>query len=229
MSEPDPRKHYDFVSYGRSLKVNMPLVIDEHENTHITVYNLDDKADLSLKIQTTGALVLQYNNAETNHIDDGKIAKKGNNSYPIQSPVNCEYPSGTEGECVAQVNICFTKIEKLLGEEVPSDSLSVDLYIRRKLLNVFTAMWKSANGFLTNIGSSAIITALVAVATFFIGSSLASLIPEFATLFIAFALFFSLGRSWYTRDKFLKKRLECNNEYQDLTSRLEQEASRNVN
>jgi hypothetical protein len=226
MPEPDPQEHHDFLSNGGYLKVNLPLVLDEHENTHITVYNLDKTADLNLKILTTGALVLQKNDPE---IRD-KIAKNGNDSFSIHSPAKYEYPSGTEGECVAQVNICFTKLEIISEEEVASDSLSVDLYIRRKLLNVFTAIWKSANGLLANIGSSAIFTSIVAIATFFMGSNLATLVPDFATLFIAFALLFSVVHSWNTRNKFLKARLDSNSAYQGLVThaQLNREASQNV-
>jgi hypothetical protein len=221
MSDQDPQKCHDFVSNGGGLKVIMPLVLEEHENTHIVVYNLDKKTDLNFQILTTGALVLQKNDEEVKQLR-GKIAKNGNNSIPLQSPSKqSDYPSGTEGECVAQVNICLTKFEIFNNEEVASDSLSVDLYIRRKLINVFTAKWKSQNGLLTNIGSSAIVTSLVAVATFFIGSNLASLIPYFATLFVAFALLFSIVHSWYTRNELLKTRLDYNRAWQELIKHAE--------
>ena len=221
MVELDPREHYIFTSYGGALKLNIPLVIDEHENTGITVTavrsNSDKEPLTTVQISTSGALVLKDNGAEkeANQIKK-KIAVGGNDSFHIQTPITYEYPSGTEGECVAQANILLRKLDMIESEEVPSDSLSVDLYIRRKLLNVFKAMWKTANGLIVNLGSSAVITSLVVILTFFLGKDLAGLIPEFLSVFVVSVLAVSFLYSWYTRDKLIRKRLECNSMYLKL-------------
>jgi hypothetical protein len=220
----DPREHHEFTSYAGSLKLNLPFVIDEHENTGVTVTAVRSAGDANraalVQISTSGALVLKEtgDGAVTSQIKK-KIVLGGNDSLHIQTPETYDYPQGTEGECVAQANILLRKLDIIDDEEVPSDSLSIDLYISRKLTNVIRATWKSANGIATNLGSSAFITALVAIATFYMRKDVASLIPYFAVTFLMVLLLSSVGYSWYTRDKLIRKRLECNNMYIKLKRR----------
>src|SRR3989304_4220117 len=139
MPQLHPRKHYNFFSHRNMLRLNIPLIIDEYEITGITVFAESPETDLdpwvTIQISTSGPVILK----ETGSGNEAKEIKKkvkagGNDSFHIQSPKVYEYPSGKEGECYAQANILVRKMDKVNGVEVPVDSLSIDLYVRRKLI-----------------------------------------------------------------------------------------------
>jgi hypothetical protein len=220
----NPAEHNDFSSHGGSLKVSIPLVVDEHEVTGVTVFAVksDNKENsfATVQIIASGPLILKEKGGreEKSQITE-TIAVSGNDSFQIQSPEKYDYPSGKEGDCLAQANILFRKIDRIDGQEVASDSLSVDLYIKRKLINVLKSAWKSINMWLANIASSAAVTSLVAIAAYLFGSDLASLVPHFLTSFILLSAIISVLYSWYVRGRIIRKRLECNNMYQQLKER----------
>lgn len=221
MPEPDPTKHHDFISHAEELRLNMPLVIDEHEATGATIYALKQNptnvSPAIVQISAAGPLILKEigNDAEKKSIRTN-IRVPGNDSFHIQSPREYEYPSGKEGDCLAQANILVRKLDVTGNTEFSLDSLSIDLYIKRKLINVFKSTWKSVNGWAVNIGSSAVITSLIALSTYFFGKDVASLIPYLITIFVFFSLSISVTYSWYVRDKIIRKRLLSNDAYQKL-------------
>jgi hypothetical protein len=223
LSAPSPSKHNKFSSHAGSLEVSIPLIINEYEITGVTVFanKTDSSANSSatVKIVAGGPLVLK----EAGGLEEKSqiikvISVPGNDSFQIQSPKKYDYPSGKEGDCLAQANVCLRKIETIEKQEIATDSLSIDLYIKRKLVNVYKSMWTSLNG-LTNIGSSAVITALIAIFAYFVGQDLASLIPYFVITFLLLLAIVSVAYSWIVRDRVIRKRLEDNFMFQQLKER----------
>ncbi len=211
------------MSNDGSFALELPLVIDEYDATGITIFtnpsNSNDKTPMLVQISALGPLILKEAGNDKEHMQI-KRRINGSDSLHIQSPKEYDYPSGKEGDCLAQANILVRNLKVENNEEMSCDSLSIDLYIRRELINALKATWKSVNGWLVNIGSSAAITALVALATFWLGSNIASLIPYLATIFILLVFTSSVLYSWYTRDALIKRRLESNNKYQELKGRV---------
>ena len=63
MPQPNPAEHNDFISHGGTLKISLPLVVDEHEVTGVTVssteQNSGGKSPILVQISTSGPLVLK--------------------------------------------------------------------------------------------------------------------------------------------------------------------------
>jgi hypothetical protein len=224
---PNPQNHNDFFSHNGELKLNIPLIFDEHESTGITVFALssgpsNNHSFVTVQISASGPLVLKEVGNEKEHQQIKKnIATQGNDAFHIQTPTSYKFPSGKEGDCLAQANILLRKLEMINGQEVASDSLSIDLYIKRKLVNVLKSTWKSLNGWILNIGSSALITVVMSsFVTYFFGKGLAELFPSLVVMFVSIAFVISVIYSWYIRDTIIKKRLNCNNMYLELMRRV---------
>jgi hypothetical protein len=206
------------------MRLNIPLVINEHDATNITVFvnetNSSSNPFASVQVSTCGPLVIRETGSENERHEITKnIAVGGNDAFHIQSPKDYRYPSGKEGDCLAQANILLRKLDRIQNQTVTLDSLSIDLYIKRKIINVLKTTWKSATGWATNLVGSAIITSLVTVATYLFGQSIASLVPHLAVLFVSMSLLISVLYSWWVRDKTIRVRLESNSMFKDLRGR----------
>lgn len=224
LSRPNPAIQNDFVSYGGSLKVKMPLVINEHEVTGVTVFTLEDndenKSPATVRIIASGPVVLKETGGreEKNQITT-TVQVPGNSSFQIQSHRKYDYPSGKGGDCLAQANITFRRLYTIGNMEIVSDSLSIDLYIKRKFINAIKSTWTGLNIWLASLGGSIVISSLTVVVDYFFGGHLASLIPYFLVIFISFLALTSVFYSWYVRDKIIRSRLDSNYYYQQLKER----------
>jgi hypothetical protein len=221
LSQANPREHHLFDSGNNALKLRSPIVIDEHEMTGLTVSTIQSQFDAdnvtTIEISTSGPLVLKETGSAEEKFNLKKtLSVPGNDSIHIQSPRNYDYPPGKEGECCAQANLLLRKYEKFDDRELPCDSLSIDILVRRKFLNVFKAVWTSADGIAVNLGSSAFITALVALLTPLLGPNTGQITPQVAVVFVFLALAISVLYSWYTVERIISKRLAMNSRWLEL-------------
>lgn len=218
----NPRQHYDFSSYQHKLKIRVPLVLDEHQITYISIFALEPEGVTSqslcrVQISASGPLILKETGVgDELHQIVREIFVPGNDTLHIQSPHEYDYPSGMEGNCVAQSNLIARKLDRAGNREYVSDSVSVTMYIRRSLINVFKAIWSSANGIAKNLGGSVLITSFIAVLVHLFGQDVASLVPHLLGLFVFLILFVSFLNSWKTRNNYINERLQENREYQKL-------------
>src|SRR4030042_92295 len=122
MSKLNPRKPRVLESYGKSMKLQTPLVFDEHYPTTLTVFTEQVTPNINtaqIRISVEGPLIIKDDTSD----DEKKNLTKqlfipGNGSFHVQSPREYDYPSGLEGDCCAQASICVTKIETIGGNEV---------------------------------------------------------------------------------------------------------------
>lgn len=201
-----------FESHGGTFKIEIQLVIDEHEVSGFTVFDASENRQNDpniIEIVTSGPLILKEHGGQVEKSRIiGQITANGNASYQIQSPKKYDYPTGKEGDCLAQANILLRRLETINGQQAISDSLSVDLYIKRKIINVFKSSFKSYNAWLLNIGSSIGLSFLVTLGAHFFGTDLALLIPAFIGTFILSLALVAVLYSWLIRDRMIKKRLQ---------------------
>lgn len=213
----NPRKHNDFFSGRRLFKVNMPLVLDEHQSTNITVSTVPTQvrsSNQTCKFEVTAADPLQIRNSKAwSNTFATEISVPGSNTMHLRTKPKYKPPLGIEGECVVQAAIAARRID---DEGVVSDSLGCDLFVARRFGNVVRSVWQSTEGLAKNLGGSAVITAITALVGYLVGIELAELLVPVIIMFVVAALLVSVLISWRRRETFINYRLRYNRCYASI-------------
>lgn len=209
----NPRRHHGFPSEGDSFKLVSPLVVDEHQETSITLFVQSEEnqrdSHRTLQITASDPLTLRDGGTWCGEVNR-RIAIGGNDSLQIKTKTDYNPPSGMEGECVVQGNITARNVDE---DGVILDSIGLDVLVRRKIVNVFKSVWKSS-GEIAKFIATSITAALIAGAiSMVVGGDISQIVLASLGVAIVVALLVSFLYSWSTRARFINKRLAENRHY----------------
>lgn len=212
----NPRRHHEFPSEGNSFKLVAPLVVDEHQVTSVTVINCrkGNLEDSQARIQITSSDPLSLTDGRVrSRTLDRRIAEGGNDTLRIKTKPDYSPPSGMEGDCVVQGNITARSVDE---RGVILDSIGLDILVRRKIISVFTSVWKTSGEIAKFVTTSAATGFIAALISMILGRNVSEMITVFFGAAIVMSLLTSFLYSWSTREKFISNRLKENRHYLQL-------------
>ena len=212
----NPKKHHKFPSERGSFTLVAPLVVDEHQETSITVFvhgkETQEGSHRRIQITASDPLILRDGGTWCRSLNR-RIVVRGNDTLRIKTKPDYSPPSGMEGECVVQGNITARNVDE---EGVIHDSIGLDVLVRRKIVNVFTSVWKSS-GRIAEFATTSVAAALVAgLISMFLGRNISEIVLASLGVAIVAALLISFLYSWFTRERFVNKRLAENRHHIQL-------------
>lgn len=212
----NPRRHLEFPSEGGSFKLVAPLVVDEHQETSITlfVYGGGNQKDSHQTIQITASdpLILRDGGTWRRELNR-RIATGGNDSLRMKTKPDYNPPSGMEGECVVQGSITSRNIDET---GVILDSIGLDVLVQRKIINVFKNLWKSSGEIAKFVATSVAAALIAGFISTIVGRDISEVVLTSLGMAVVVALLVSFFYSWSTRERFINKRLAENRHYLQL-------------